>query len=94
MCNADDTPRFTGGHFEHPASGTGQVRACRDWAKLDEWARKHSACYREPDDPYDGSSELERYKNCPDGSRPWVGAEIWGMDDSEQKGGLWLENEG
>jgi hypothetical protein len=93
VCNADDTPRFTGGHFKHPSSGTGQFRACRDWNKLDDWAKKHSACYKEPDDPYDGTSELDRYKHCPDGSTPWIGAAIWNMENSEEKGSLWLGDE-
>lgn len=93
LCNADDSPRYTGGHFKHPGSGNGQERPCRDWRKLDEWAMKHSACYKEPEDAYDGTSELERYKHCPDGSTPWVGAEIWEMENSEKKGGLWLETE-
>ncbi|CAG8952709.1 hypothetical protein HYFRA_00008953 [Hymenoscyphus fraxineus] len=91
ICNADDTPRFTGGHFKNPASGIGQLRACRDWGKMDEWVKKHSACYKNPEDAFDPASGLGRYMSCPDGSTPWVGAEIWTMENSEEKGGLWLE---
>jgi hypothetical protein len=49
LCNADDTPRYTGGDHTQAGSGQDQVRLCRDWAKLDEWAKKWTACYREPE---------------------------------------------
>ena len=71
LCNADDTPRYTGGHFKIAGSGQGQLRLCRDWSKLDDWARQHSACYRGPD-LFEGEEE---YKFCPDGSEPWKSME-------------------
>jgi hypothetical protein len=77
LCNADDTPRFTGGHFKQASSGTGQTRLCRDWSKLEKWATERSGCYQTPADPFDGKSTLERYKFCPDGSQPWIGADIY-----------------
>jgi hypothetical protein len=73
-CNADDLPRYTGRlHDEagHSAisSGTGQMRKCRDWTKLRQFAIENSACYRRP---LDHSIPLiDRYKFCPDGSKPW-----------------------
>ncbi|KAF2188435.1 hypothetical protein K469DRAFT_748719, partial [Zopfia rhizophila CBS 207.26] len=81
LCNADDTPRFTGGHFKQAGSGTNQYRMCRDWSKLDMWANARSGCYKTPVDPFDGVSTLERYKFCPGGGKPWIGAEIFkGVD--------------
>lgn len=71
LCNADDTPRYTGGHHKQAGSGQDQMRMCRDWSKLDQWATEHSACYKEPESWYDGKPESERYKFCPDGSEPW-----------------------
>lgn len=75
MCNADDTPRYTGalhaqkGLIDGLSSGLGQVRMCRDWSKLHKFAVENSACYRRPlDHPI---SLLDRYKSCPDGSKPW-----------------------
>lgn len=73
-CTADDTPRYTGRlHDEskhaEPSSGTGQIRMCRDWNKLRQFALDNSACYRRPIDHY--IPLLDRYKNCPDGSKPW-----------------------
>ena len=74
ICNADDTPRYTGrlhseaGH-DKVSSGTGQIRMCRDWNKLRQFALDHSACYKRPlDHPI---SLLDRYKYCPDSSKPW-----------------------
>jgi len=76
MCNADDTPRYTGGvnqqaSAEEPISGAGQMRLCKDWNKLREWATEHSACYKSInlDDPEFPSTE--RYKFCPDGEQVW-----------------------
>ena len=71
LCNADDTPRYTGGHHKQPGSGQGQVRLCRDWTKLDEWAKQRSACFKTPESWYDGAPSADRYKSCPDGSAPW-----------------------
>ncbi|PSR82550.1 hypothetical protein BD289DRAFT_12716 [Coniella lustricola] len=75
VCNADDTPLYTGhlhanAKSEHPNAGIGSTRMCRDWNALLTWSRARSACYR----PVNWSSdypEIERYKYCPDGSRPW-----------------------
>lgn len=75
LCNADDTPRYTGGHHKQPGSGHGQVRLCRDWAQLDQWATEHSACFRTPEIYFDGTPLEERYKSCPDGSEPWKSSE-------------------
>ncbi|EPE36852.1 hypothetical protein GLAREA_09015 [Glarea lozoyensis ATCC 20868] len=76
MCNADDTPRYTGRLNEeagrdHPVSGIGQQKLCNSWDKLYEFAIEHSACYRPVNmsDPH--FPELERFKFCPDGKRVW-----------------------
>ena len=76
MCNADDTPRYAGrlnqqASAKHPISGIGQVRLCKDWSTLRNWAIEHSACYRavnvdDPDFPL-----IERYKFCPNGEKLW-----------------------
>ena len=76
MCNADDTSRYTGrknqqASARHPISGIGQMRKCRDWGELREWAMEHSACYKainfdDPDFP-----PQERYKFCPNGGKLW-----------------------
>jgi Mycotoxin biosynthesis protein UstYa len=74
ICNADDLPRYTGrinaeagNHIV--SSGTGQIRMCRDWSQLREFALHNSACYRRPSDHI--IPLLDRYKFCPDGSKPW-----------------------
>ncbi|TVY45524.1 Phenylalanine aminomutase (L-beta-phenylalanine forming) [Lachnellula cervina] len=73
-CNADDTPRYAGHlhaqiNYTEFSSGIGQVRMCRDWNKLRQYSIEHSACYRRPLDRY--IPLLDRYKNCPDNSKPW-----------------------
>jgi hypothetical protein len=80
MCNADDMPLYTGrlhleAHESHPRAGIGSVKMCRDWNKLQAWARERSACWKpyKTDDPT--FPEEERYKFCPDGSRPWENLE-------------------
>ena len=64
MCFADDTPRNTGttGPME---SGVGQMRMCRSWDKLQEWAVQHTACFRYTDEDIE-HNELTRYKFCPE----------------------------
>ena len=74
LCNADDTPRYTGGDHTQAGSGQDQVRLCRDWAKLDEWAKKWTACYREPE-LGDNIQLIDQFKSCPDGSEPWKALE-------------------
>ncbi|KAK5997696.1 hypothetical protein PT974_00051 [Cladobotryum mycophilum] len=76
MCNADDEPLYTGAlHAQlgaaQPRAGIGSVRKCRDWNKLQDWARERSACWKpyKMDDP--NLPLIERYKFCPDGSKPW-----------------------
>lgn len=68
ICNADDVPRYTG-FQQNRASGQGQYRMCRDFSKLEDWAMKHTACWRhigKMGDP--GFRELDRYRFCPEGS--------------------------
>ncbi|KAI4184227.1 MAG: hypothetical protein L6R41_004886 [Letrouitia leprolyta] len=69
ICHADDTPRYTT-TTQKPESGMGQMRQCRDWGKLDGWAKRHSGCWRYLDAKHDESSEIWRWTYCPEGS-PW-----------------------
>jgi hypothetical protein len=76
MCNADDTPLYIGRlhknvHEKSPRAGTGTVKMCRDWNKLLAWSRARSACYKPVHWTEKHFSELDRYKTCPDGARPW-----------------------
>jgi hypothetical protein len=80
MCNADDTPLYIGKlhknvHEMSPRAGTGTIKMCRDWNKLLSWSRANSACYRPVHWVDAGFREIDRYKSCPDGSRPWEGVE-------------------
>ena len=63
MCFADDTPRNTGttGPME---SGVGQMRMCRSWDKLQDWATQNTACFRYTDEDIE-HDEITRYKFCP-----------------------------
>lgn len=77
MCNADDELLSTGPPL-HTHTGVPNLRfgarfnrTCRDWDKLQEWARERSACWQ-PVNVFDRSfPDAERYKFCPDGSTPW-----------------------
>ena len=65
LCNADDTPRWSG--YEDRTSGVGQYRLCKDWGRLEAFAKENHACHRHID-LEDGQDILERYKFCPEGS--------------------------
>lgn len=81
MCDADDTPRATERRKE-VVSGVGQHRMCRDWSKLEEWARQHTACYKRPDDPEgDGRPIVDRFKHCPPGSEYVIDEHYVPVDD-------------
>jgi len=67
ICDADDTPRVTT-VVDSPNSGVGQIRQCKSWEKLEEWAAERTACFR-----YNSSSPhfINNFKNCPEGS-PYI----------------------
>lgn len=44
MCQADDTLQSSTGHRD---AGRNQVRMCRDWDALREWATERTACYHD-----------------------------------------------
>ncbi|MCJ1404638.1 hypothetical protein MMC11_007864 [Xylographa trunciseda] len=62
LCNADDTPRWSGSGDN--MSGVGQVRQCKDWSRLEAWAKSYTACHRHIHLNH-GDDVLERYKFCP-----------------------------
>jgi len=67
ICNADDTPRYTG--FQPlKSSGLGQFRQCRNWKDLEAWAAENTACWRYINNTDPNFDSLERYKFCPEGS--------------------------
>lgn len=66
QCYADDTPRFTD---ESHLSGIGQIRQCRSWSKLEEWARARPACWRFTGSQLHMNMSVEdRYRFCPEDS--------------------------
>jgi len=71
LCNADDTPRYTTADAV-PESGVGQLRQCRDWGKLESWAREYNACYRFINQTATGFPNVLRYTFCPPGSADTV----------------------
>ena len=44
MCEANDSLLKTTLHRD---AGQGQIRVCRDWDALRDWATKHRACYHD-----------------------------------------------
>lgn len=65
VCDADDTPRWTG--FAEMVSGPGQFRQCKEWGRLQAWARQNNACHRHIK-LKEGEEAIEMYKYCPEGS--------------------------
>ena len=70
ICNADDTPRYTTISKE-PESGVGQARMCRDWGKLERWARGYNSCFSFVNQTASGFPQVLRYTYCPEGS-PYI----------------------
>lgn len=69
ICNADDTPRYAG-FQEPPGTGAGQVRMCKDWKKLEAWAKERTACFKHEDET--PGRLIDRFKFCPDGEKLWA----------------------
>ncbi|KAI1826340.1 hypothetical protein F4861DRAFT_102869 [Xylaria intraflava] len=68
LCDADDTPRVTDRRME-VVSGVLQHRRCRNWGELDDFARRHTACYKRPENPeQDPLPSIESFKHCPPGT--------------------------
>jgi len=70
MCQADDSPRYTT-ISKSPESAVGQIRQCRDWTKLEEWAASHTSCYNYISAAADNINQFERFKFCPKDSPYW-----------------------
>ncbi|KAH6666827.1 hypothetical protein B0J14DRAFT_704889 [Halenospora varia] len=66
ICYADDTPWYTSRLYPGEP-GEGQTRMCRDFSKLEEWARIHTSCWRHIS-PTDDIDTLLRYRYCPKGT--------------------------
>ena len=66
LCDADDSPRYTGMNQENKASGTGQSRMCKDWSQLERWTTANSACWRYYDEDKAPENHLEQYRFCPE----------------------------
>ncbi|GAP87165.1 hypothetical protein SAMD00023353_2301080 [Rosellinia necatrix] len=62
ICAADDSPRYLTRNGSH--SGESQVRFCRDFSKLNEWARERDACFRQQHDLADVMAPIEKFKYC------------------------------
>jgi hypothetical protein len=66
-CHADDTPLPM---MVDKATGDGQIRQCRSWDKLVEWATlpENTACYKQDDKKRDDRPSLESWAHCPQNS--------------------------
>lgn len=62
ICTADDSPRYLTNNGSH--SGESQVRFCRDFGKLNDWARERDACFRQQHDLADVMAPIEKFKYC------------------------------
>lgn len=60
MCVADDTPLYTWGQN---IAGDGQLRKCRNWDRLRDWAGENTACYADFKDREGG-----RFDACDEGT--------------------------
>ena len=68
LCDADDTPRYTGKGQSSKASATHQIRLCKDWGLMEDWALAHSSCWHYEDEKHAPADTLKQYRYCPEGS--------------------------
>lgn len=64
LCEADDTPLYNTGK-EGKQAGPEEVRHCRSWEKMEEWAIQNSGCFGYVNETGDESGGLKYYKYCP-----------------------------
>jgi hypothetical protein len=68
----------------HSTNGIGQMRQCRDWSKLEAWAKTHHACFRYGNFLVEDKlpSQVGRFKFCLDDS-PYLhkARKYFGMGD-------------
>ncbi|KAL1965583.1 hypothetical protein VTN77DRAFT_5667 [Rasamsonia byssochlamydoides] len=64
LCEADDLPLYT---TPGPSkdSGVNEVHHCRDWNKLEAWAKANTACFGYVNETGDESGGLQYYRYCP-----------------------------
>jgi len=62
ICAADDSPRYLTNNGSH--SGESQVRFCRDFSKLNDWAKERDACFRQQHDLADVMAPIDKFKYC------------------------------
>ncbi|KAI0457083.1 hypothetical protein F5B21DRAFT_109458 [Xylaria acuta] len=67
VCNADDTPRYSWPNQD--GTGFNQVKMCRSWEKLEQWALERTACFKKADGV--AGPMRDRFKSCPDGRVLW-----------------------
>ena len=84
LCNADDTPRYQT-PTKTPDSGVGQMRMCRDWDKLEAWAKQYNSCWNYVDEAHDHQNELERYIYCPPESPYFARSQRWAQKHGVKK---------
>jgi len=68
-CTADDTLRVTAPN-RFSTTAVGQVRSCRNWDALEQWARDNAGCFRYGNAFLENKkpSQIARLRFCPEGS--------------------------
>ncbi|KAH8705818.1 hypothetical protein BGW36DRAFT_354212 [Talaromyces proteolyticus] len=81
LCEGDDTPLYLS-EVGDKISGRDEPRQCRDWSKLDRWAKENTACYGYDNEAADDSGGIKHYKYCPrDSPYAPVMREYFGLPD-------------
>ncbi|KAL5117427.1 hypothetical protein ACEQ8H_004743 [Pleosporales sp. CAS-2024a] len=64
ICEADDTPFYTS-TTSNITTGLGQVRMCRSWDRLTDWAKERTACFAYVNETQGVNAVIERFQYCP-----------------------------
>jgi hypothetical protein len=64
ICEADDTPMYTS-PTQNASTGMGQQRMCRSWDRLEDWAKRQTACFSYINETQGVDAVIERFRYCP-----------------------------
>ncbi|KAF2788812.1 hypothetical protein K505DRAFT_197009, partial [Melanomma pulvis-pyrius CBS 109.77] len=64
ICEADDTPFYTS-TTSNITTGLGQVRMCRSWDRLTDWANEQQACFGYINETQGVDAVIDRFRYCP-----------------------------
>ena len=63
--------------YANASTGLGQLRKCRSWDKLQEWAEEHTACFAYVNETQGVDAVIQRFRYCPRESQAATRMKKW-----------------